>query len=127
MPGFIIHSGTQMLDVLKQLNQPELFMQYDIYHMQMMGEKPEEFIANFADKIGHIQFADCPGRGQPGTGQIDFTKIFSTIEKSSYSAWVGAEYKPVGATNESFTWLTHPTYMGPPNPSSARAATTPKT
>jgi sugar phosphate isomerase/epimerase len=42
-------------------------MQYDIYHMQMMGDKPDEFIARYADKIGHIQFADCPGRGQPGS------------------------------------------------------------
>jgi hydroxypyruvate isomerase len=105
MPSFIIHSETQMLNMLTQLNQPKLFMQYDIYHMKMMGEKPEAFIAKYADKIGHIQFADCPGRGQPGTGNVDFKKIFSVIEKSTYSGWVGAEYKPVGATIESFDWL----------------------
>jgi len=105
MPGFIVHSGAQMLSVLAQLNHPELFMQYDIYHMQMMGEKSEEFIAEHADKIGHIQFADCPGRGQPGTGRIDFDRMFSAIEKSGYSGWVGAEYKPVGATTESLDWL----------------------
>ncbi len=105
MPGFIIHSGTQMLDVLDQLNHPELLMQYDIYHMQMMGEKPAEFIAGHADKIGHIQFADCPGRGQPGTGRIDFERVFSAIEGSRYSGWVGAEYKPVGTTTESLDWL----------------------
>ncbi|MDO9049750.1 MAG: TIM barrel protein [Methylobacter sp.] len=106
MPGFIVHSGAQMLSVLDQLNRPELFMQYDIYHMQMMGEKPEEFIAEHTDKIGHIQFADCPGRGQPGTGQIDFDRMFSVIEKSGYSGWIGAEYKPVGTTTESLDWLT---------------------
>ena len=106
MPGFIIHSGQQMLDILEQLKHPNLFMQYDIYHMQMMGDKPEEFIAQYADKIGHIQFADCPGRGQPGTGQINFEHVFSVIEKSAYSGWVGAEYKPVGTTAESLDW--HP-------------------
>lgn len=106
MPGFIIHSGAQMLDVLDQLNRPGLFMQYDIYHMQMMGEKPETFIDEHADKIGHIQFADCPGRGQPGTGRIDFGRVFSAIEDSGYSGWVGAEYKPVGTTAESLDWLT---------------------
>jgi len=106
MPGFIIHSGAQMLEVLDQLNRPELFMQYDIYHMQMMGENPETFIAEHADKIGHIQFADCPGRGQPDTGRIDFKRVFSAIEKSAYSGWVGAEYKPVGTTAESLDWLT---------------------
>ncbi|MGZ8191245.1 MAG: hydroxypyruvate isomerase family protein [Methylococcaceae bacterium] len=105
MPGFIIHSGQQMLNVLEESNIPNLFMQYDIYHMQMMGEKPEEFINQYADKIGHIQFADCPGRGQPGTGQINFERIFSVIEKSVYSGWVGAEYKPVGTTTESLNWF----------------------
>jgi hydroxypyruvate isomerase len=105
MPGFIIDSGAQMLDALNQLNRAGLFMQYDIYHMVMMGEKPEAFIAEHADKIGHIQFADCPGRGQPGTGQVDFNRMFSVIEKSGYSAWVGAEYKPVGSTAESLDWL----------------------
>lgn len=105
MPGFIIHNGQQMLDILSQLKLPRLFMQYDIYHMQMMGNKPDEFITRHADKIGHIQFADCPGRGQPGTGQINFERIFSAIEKSSYSGWVGAEYKPVGTTAESLGWL----------------------
>ncbi|HEY8098517.1 MAG TPA: TIM barrel protein [Methylobacter sp.] len=107
MPGFIIHSGAQMLSVLEELKRPELFMQYDIYHMQMMGENPETFITEHADKIGHIQFADCPGRGQPGTGRIDFERLFSAIESSAYAGWVGAEYKPVGTTAESLDWLKH--------------------
>ena len=105
MPGFIVHSGAQMLKLIKQLNHPGVFIQYDIYHLQMMGEKPEDFIAEHADKIGHIQFADCPGRGQPGTGQVDFDRLFSVIEKSTYSGWVGAEYKPAGTTIESLVWL----------------------
>ncbi|MDD2658469.1 MAG: TIM barrel protein [Methylococcales bacterium] len=105
MPGFIIHNERQMLDTLNQLNLPMLLMQYDIYHMQMMGGNPDEFITQHADKIGHIQFADCPGRGQPGTGQINFERVFSAIEKSAYSGWVGAEYKPVGSTSESLNWL----------------------
>jgi hydroxypyruvate isomerase len=104
MPGFIIHNGQQMLGILNQLNHPDLLMQYDIYHMQMMGDKPDEFISRYADKIGHIQFADSPGRGQPGTGQINFKRIFLAIEKSVYSGWIGAEYKPVGTTSESLDW-----------------------
>ena len=105
MPGFIIDNGQQMLGLLDRLKRPGLFMQYDIYHAQMMGESPDEFIARHADKIGHIQFADSPGRGQPGTGRIDFERVFSAIEKSAYSGWVGAEYKPVGSTLESLGWF----------------------
>ncbi len=105
MPGFLIHGGEQMLAVLDELKRPDLFMQYDVYHAHRMGENPAEFIARHADQIGHIQFADSPGRGQPGTGQIDFGAVFSAIENSAYKGWVGAEYHPSGTTTESFNWL----------------------
>ncbi len=105
MPGFIIHSGEQMLAILNQLQHPNLFMQYDIYHMHRMGDDVIDFITRHTDKVGHIQFADYPGRGQPGTGKIDFQQIFSVIEKSNYPGWCGVEYKPVGMTCESFGWL----------------------
>jgi hydroxypyruvate isomerase len=105
MPGFLIHSGEHMLSVLDELKQATLSMQYDIYHMAKMGENVNRFIIDYADKIGHIQFADCPGRGQPGTGEVDFNSVFSTIAKSSYTGWVGAEYKPVGATIDSLQWF----------------------
>lgn len=105
MPGFIIDSGAQMLGLLKQLKHPDVYMQCDIYHLQMMGENPETFIAEHAANIGHIQFADCPGRGQPGSGQIDFDRLFSVIAASTYSGWIGAEYKPLGATHNSLAWL----------------------
>ncbi len=105
MPGFIVHSGKQMLNIVKQLKHPNLFMQYDIYHMHRMGENVADFIGHYADKIGHIQFADCPGRGQPGTGEIDFQQVFAAIQQSSHSGWCGAEYKPVGVTTESLGWL----------------------
>jgi hydroxypyruvate isomerase len=105
MPKFIIHSGRQMLSVLNSVNHPNLFMQVDIYHLYMMGETAEAFIAEHAAAIGHIQFADCPGRGQPGTGKLDFAHIFGEIAKSAYSGWVGAEYKPTGPTDESLGWL----------------------
>ena len=72
LPRFLVHSGRQMLDILKQVKHSDLFMQYDLYHMLMMDEDPVTFIRNHGDKIGHIQFADIPGRGQPGTGNIDF-------------------------------------------------------
>jgi hydroxypyruvate isomerase len=105
MLGFIIHNGKQMLAVLAELNHANLAMQYDIYHSVMMGESAGQFIRQYADKIGHIQFADCPGRGQPGSGQIDFSALFLLIEQTGYSGWLGAEYKPLGATTESLGWL----------------------
>jgi len=107
MPGFIIHNGEQMLAIRRELDHPGIFLQYDIYHMERMAENYIEFIGRHAGLIGHVQFADCPGRGQPGTGRIDFGGVFAAIENSAYSGWVGAEYRPVGATEDSLDWFGH--------------------
>lgn len=107
MPNFIIHSGAQMLQVLQDLNHPDLLMQYDIYHMHRMDENCAEFIAAHAAKIGHIQFADSPGRAEPGTGEIDFPQLFNLIDNSGYQGWIGAEYKPGDGTLNSLNWYRH--------------------
>jgi hydroxypyruvate isomerase len=107
MPGFIIDTSTKMLAVQDELQRADIYLQYDIYHMLRMGEDPAAFIREHAGRIGHIQFADCPGRAQPGTGNGDWTEIFSAIDSSNYDGWVGAEYKPVGATSASLGWLNH--------------------
>ena len=105
MPHSIIHSGQQMLDIIQAIDHPMLLMQYDIYHMQMMGEEIVPFINQHSDKIGHIQFADVPGRGQPETGTIDFQRLLTAIQKSGYKGWLGAEYIPIGQTQQSFDWM----------------------
>jgi hydroxypyruvate isomerase len=105
MPRFIVHNSQMMLNIIDELKHPNLYLQCDIYHFDKMAENSGEFINLFADKIGHIQFADNPGRGQPGTGLIDFKQLFSIIENSAYQGWVGAEYKPVGTTLESLEWF----------------------
>ncbi|MDT4291193.1 TIM barrel protein [Methylomonas sp. MO1] len=105
MPGFIIDTGQQMLDVLAKVDHPNLSMQYDIYHMSRMGEDCGGFLRQHLDKIGHIQFADCPGRAQPGTGAVDFDSLFNIIATSDYQGWVGAEYRPTAGTVASLPWL----------------------
>ena len=105
MPDFIVHTGSQMLAILKKINHPMLYLQYDIYHMHKMNEDIISFISQYADRIGHIQFADNPGRGQPGTGVIDFNQLFTCLQQSSYSGWVGAEYKPTCPSDQSLDWL----------------------
>ena len=68
----------------------------DFYHMHTMGEDYLAFFNHYVEKVGHIQFADSPGRHQPGTGQIDFDNLFSAIDACGYKGWLGAEYIPSG-------------------------------
>lgn len=105
MPGFIIDNSAAMLSVLEELKHPHLRMQYDIYHMSRMQEDCLSFLSRHIDSIGHIQFADCPGRGQPDTGDINFDALFAAISESAYQGWVGAEYKPLGHSADSLAWL----------------------
>ena len=105
MPGFLIHSGQQMLDVLAELQQPAVKAQFDLYHMARMGVPLVEFIRANIGSIGHIQFADTPGRGEPGSGELDFAAVFAAITESGYSGWVGAEYRPSGPTSSTLGWM----------------------
>lgn len=105
MPHVIVDSSAGMLEVLAKLDHPNLRMQYDIYHMSRMGEDCAVFLQQHLDKIGHIQFADCPGRHQPNTGAINFDTLFEFLAMSSYQGWVGAEYRPTAETAASLEWL----------------------
>lgn len=105
MPGFLIHSVKQMSDIIEEINCDNIKMQFDVYHMARMDEiNITETISSLGNQIGHIQFADAPGRGEPGTGCLDFDSIFNAIESSSYSGWVGAEYKPTTYTEDTLSW-----------------------
>lgn len=105
MPGFLVHNVEQMLDVMKDAEHDNIKMQFDVYHMARMEEGDvSALISQLGNQIGHIQFADVPGRGEPGTGILDFKSIFYAIEYSNYEGWVGAEYKPTKNTEETLRW-----------------------
>ena len=105
MPGFIVDGSEKMLSILEELQHPNLRLQYDIDHMSRMQEDCQHFLRHHLDKTGHVQFADCPGRGEPGSAQVDFAKIFQMLANSNYSGWTGAEYKPTGSTLASLEWM----------------------
>jgi len=104
MPGFLLDSFDAMQDAVRAAAHPNLALQFDIYHLTRMGEDVASLLRDHYPQIGHIQFADAPGRGAPGTGQIDFAELFMLIEALPYSGWCGAEYNPGGATAKSLGW-----------------------
>lgn len=81
----------------------------DLYHLSMNGEDLHEAIDAFADKTGHVQIADNPGRGAPGSGDLDFTDLFGRLKKAGYDGWIGLEYKPGEQPSaDAFEWLPRP-------------------
>ncbi|MEU0235360.1 MULTISPECIES: TIM barrel protein [unclassified Streptomyces] len=83
----------------------------DVYHLSMNGEDVSAVIAQYADKTGHVQIADNPGRGAPGTGDLPLEQLLDELKKAGYDGWIGLEYKAADAV-ASFAWL----------PAEARAA-----
>ena len=77
----------------------------DLFHLASNGDDVPAAIQANIDSIAHVQIADAPGRGQPGTGDLPLDAYLAQLEQSGYSGWVGLEYNPVGSTNDSFSWL----------------------
>ncbi|MER6614968.1 TIM barrel protein [Streptomyces xantholiticus] len=78
----------------------------DIYHLSMNGEDVSQVIKAYADKTGHVQIADNPGRGAPGTGSLPLERLLGELRTAGYQGWVGLEYKAGdGPSAESFDWL----------------------
>lgn len=98
-----ITSSAQAFQVIDQV--PGTAFLADFYHLARMGEDIPALIRDHSDRFGHVQIADVPGRGQPGTGKLDYPSLLRQLAGSPYSGPVGLEYKPVGASEDSFGWL----------------------
>ncbi len=111
-PGFFLFRTNHALSVIEAAGSPpNLKLQYDVYHMQIMeGDLIRTIDAN-RDKIGHFQIADNPGRNEPGTGEINYVNLLHHLDESGYDGWVGCEYRPAGSTVTGLSWASE--YVSP--------------
>ena len=105
MPGIYLNNTCQALDLIKEIDHPNVWLQYDIYHMQIMEGNLTRTIRDNIAKIGHMQLADNPGRHEPGTGEINYNNLFHFIDEAGYNGWIGCEYKPAGKTEDGLDWV----------------------
>ncbi|TDD54474.1 hydroxypyruvate isomerase [Kribbella antibiotica] len=93
------------LAVIDRVAVPNLGLLADLYHLAVNGDDVERVIAEHTSRIAHVQIADAPGRGEPGSGTLPLDQQLTALEAQGYSGWVGLEYKPTTSTEESFGWL----------------------
>jgi hydroxypyruvate isomerase len=105
IPGFCLHGTRQALEIIRATRATNLFLQYDVYHMQRMEGELAATIAANLPMIRHVQVADNPGRHEPGTGEIHYRFLFAFLERIGYDGWVGCEYRPAGTTVAGLAWL----------------------
>ena len=93
-------------DFVKSVGRENVRLQYDAYHMQRMEGDITATIERHLGEIAHVQIADSPGRGEPGTGEINFDYVLRRLDELGYDGYVGLEYKPAsGDTEAGLEWL----------------------
>jgi len=106
MPRFLLVSPSAGFDLVAEVGHPNLSVQYDVYHAQRTEGNVSDTITRRIGEIGHIQIADSPGRGEPGTGEIAWPFVFEQIDSAGYDGWIGVEYFPSEKdTERSLGWL----------------------
>jgi hydroxypyruvate isomerase len=105
IPGFFLTTTKQAERVLDRVGHDNLYIQYDIYHAQVMQGDLVPTYERLKARIAHIQVADNPGRHEPGTGEINYRFIFAELERLNYDGYVGCEYKPKAGTSEGLGWI----------------------
>lgn len=104
VPGFFLTGSAQAIDVLNAAGEGNAFLQYDIFHMQIMEGDLAGTIERLLPRIGHMQLADVPDRHEPGSGEINFAFLLARIDELGYAGWMGCEYNPRGDTLEGLKW-----------------------
>lgn len=103
---YLLTSTEAAADFVRSVERPNVRIQFDAYHMHRMGESVIASFERHRDLIDHVQIADAPGRGEPGTGEIDFPRFFDALEDAGYDGFVGLEYRPsTGDADASLSWL----------------------
>jgi hydroxypyruvate isomerase len=104
IPGFFLNGTEQAVQIVSDVHSDNLFIQYDIYHMQVMEGDIARTLQKHLARIAHVQLADNPGRNEPGTGEINYPFLFRHLDRIGYRGWIGCEYKPRTSTVEGLGW-----------------------
>jgi hydroxypyruvate isomerase len=105
IPGFFVSTTHHAERILDAVGSDNLYIQYDIYHTQVMQGDLVPTYARLSDRIAHIQIADNPGRNEPGTGEINYAFVLPELDRLGYDGFVGCEYKPKAGTSAGLGWM----------------------
>jgi len=100
-----LRTARDVAAVLDRVAAPNIGFLCDLFHLANNGDNIDAALDMYADRIAHVQIADHPGRGEPGTGNLDLERYLSIIEANGYSGYVGLEYVPTTTTIDSLRWL----------------------
>lgn len=106
MPGYFLNDFDVAAAIIDDLERPNVKLQFDIYHRQILHGDVVTGLRRHASIIGHVQTASVPLRHEPGTGELDDHHVFGVLDAMGYAGHVGCEYRPRNGTVEGLGWMT---------------------
>jgi len=104
IPGYLLNTPDEGAAVIAELGLPNLKLQFDFYHAQIMaGDLARRFERHLA-VVGHVQVASVPERQEPDQGEVNYPYLFALLDRLGYEGWVGCEYFPAGVTEDGLGW-----------------------
>ncbi len=103
-PHYFLNHVEHAADVIAKAGQANIKMQFDFYHVQIVGGDLSHRLEKYMPVIGHLQCAAVPSRHEPDEGEVNFPAVFETVDRLGYKGWIGAEYRPRGRTEAGLTW-----------------------
>ena len=105
-PHYLLSDFCLAEKIIAELKLPNLKLQFDIYHRQVIHGDVIRGLEALLPSTGHIQVASVPARQEPCSGELDDLRIFETLERLCYTGFVGCEYTPAAGTLAGLGWLT---------------------
>ncbi|MEO0317217.1 MAG: hydroxypyruvate isomerase [Pseudomonadota bacterium] len=105
MPGYLLSLQADAHDLLARVGRPNLKVQMDFYHVQIMEGDVATKFRHWQKDIGHIQIASVPARHEPDEGELNYRWLFKLLDELGYDGWVGCEYRPRAGTLDGLAWM----------------------
>jgi hydroxypyruvate isomerase len=103
-PDYFLTRAEQAADVIDRVGRPNVKLQFDFYHQQIVAGDILRRFEQHLPWIGHVQIAAVPSRAEPDEGEVNYPAILAAVDRLGYAGWVSAEYKPRGRTEDGLAW-----------------------
>jgi hydroxypyruvate isomerase len=105
MPAYFLNFQQQAHDIVAEVRAPNLKVQMDFYHCQIMEGDLLKRFERFQTGVGHIQIAGVPARHEPDTGEVDYAWLLREVDARGYDGYIGCEYRPRAGTSTGLDWF----------------------
>jgi 2-dehydrotetronate isomerase len=103
-PDYFLTRAEQAADIIAKVERPNVRIQFDFYHAQIVGGDLIRRFEKYLPLVGHVQIAAVPSRQEPDEGEVNYPAIFAALDRLGYGGWIGCEYRPRGKTEDGLGW-----------------------